>query len=177
MASQLDANRIRLKNLYDQYRTARMNREYYGCRLHSYQQINLIYEIVLALGTSSAVAGFYFWKTEAGKEMWAAFGVVVVILSVLKPVLQLSKKVERYSRLHAGYGALFYDLKGVVDDAREAGGLDPKMKELIDKAGVRYRELGVEDDPKASDKLLRKCQESVKRSTPPFQEWWPEQST
>lgn len=177
MAAQLDTNRVRLKKLYDQYRTARMNHEYYGRRLHNYQRINLIYEIVLALGTSSAVAGFYFWKTDPGKQMWAAFGVVVIIFSVLKPVLQIPKKVERYSRLHAGYGALFYDLKEAVEETRAAGGIDPKMKELIDKSRTRYRELGVEDDPRASEKLLRKCQESVKRSTPSFQEWWPEQST
>lgn len=162
----------RLRRIYDDYRTVQMNREYYACLLVRYKRWNVVYEIILAVGASGgAVAGWYLWQTPTGKPIWTAFAGAVAILSILKPIVQLPKQVDRYSRLHSGYTSLFYDLRALVDDIGDSGGINEAMAEPLARVQKRYQDLALLDDPKASSKLLSKCQQDVNRRCSSFAEW------
>src|SRR2546429_8083570 len=104
-----------LDEIYDAYRTASMNHKYYANRLASFSKWNSLYEVTLAVGSStSAVAAWPIWNTQNGKLLWAAFTGVVGLFVVLKPFLRLSQKVEQYSQLYFGYKELYQDLKRLV---------------------------------------------------------------
>jgi len=78
----------------DLLRTARLNVKYYSARLAFFQRCNFLLELVLAItAPSSAVAGLWFWKTSTGEFAWTTLGVVAALAAVLKPLLQLDKKV------------------------------------------------------------------------------------
>ena len=171
MSTPLDKSVIHLRRNYDDYRTVRMSRDYYGCRLSQVKRWNLLYEVVLAIGASGTVAGWYLWQTPAGKTSWALFAGFVAILSILKPILQLPKEIERYSKLHTGYSALFYDLRDLIDEIQNDGGITPAREKSVAEAQKKYRELALQDDPKPSQRLLRQCQAEVNRLTPSFDDW------
>lgn len=148
-----------------------MSRDYYACRLAQVKRWNFMYEIVLAVGTSGTVAGWYLWQTPAGKTSWALFAGLVAILSILKPILQLPKEIERYSKLHTGYSALFYDLREHVDEIQNDGGITESREKSLKEARKRLLDLALQDDPKPSSRLLRQCQAEVNRLIPSFDEW------
>lgn len=177
MSSQVDNNRDRLRRIYNHYRTAWMSREYYACRLAYLQKCNLWYEILLAVGASgSVIAGWYIWKTSVGQPVWAVFSGAVAVLAILKPILQIPAKVERYSMLFTGYAALTYDYKKLTDEIKATRGITPEMRELLSKADERFRELNLKDDPKPKEKLLRECQATVNKHAPNFDVWYPQQT-
>lgn len=174
MASPIDNNRARLRRIYDNYRTAWMSRDYYACRLHYFRRCNQWYEIVLAVGASgSGLSGWYVWQTRAGVVVWAVIAGASALLAILKPILQIPKQVERYSKLYAGYCTLTYDYEKLVDEIKATGGLTPEMRELREKSEERFKALSEDDDPKPSEKLLRQCQEGVRRRVEKFDDWCP----
>ena len=105
-----------LRDLYDEYRTALMNREYYSCRLASVRTQNRILEIIIAVGTSSAVASWTIWQTE--EVVWTSIAAVVTLLTIVKPIIDYPKSIERYSKLFVGHGDVYYDLDRVVKRVR-----------------------------------------------------------
>ena len=171
MSSSIDTSLVHLRRNYDDYRTVRMSRDYYACRLSQVKKWNLLYEVVLAIGASGTVAGWYLWQTPSGKTAWALFAGLVAILSILKPILQLPKEIERYSKLHTGYSSLYYDLREHVDEIQNDGGITTTRKTALMEASKRYKDLALQDDPNPSKRLLERCQSEVNRVTPSFDEW------
>jgi hypothetical protein len=117
------------------------------------------------------VAGWYVWETRSGKLAWGAYAGFVAILAVIKPIVQVPKEIERYSKLHTGYADLFYDFRLLTDDIQARQRITQETGTAIAKAMGRYRELALQDDPKPSARLLDKCQKKVQRQYPGFNEW------
>lgn len=178
MSSSIDRSRGRLKRIYDDYRTVHMSREYYACRLALLKRWNLAYDIILAVGASGVgasgtVVSWQLLQTPVGKTSWALFAGLVAIMSILKPILQIPEKIERYSKLHTGYCDLFYDFRELVENVNSTGGITQEMTDSLDRTRKRYRDLALQDEVKPNIKLLRKCQSEVNRKTPLFDEWCP----
>lgn len=174
MSAAIDHNKDRLKQVYDKYRNLHMSRDYYACRLALYQRYNLVYEIALAVGTSGAVGAWYIWQTATGMVTWAVVGGLISVLAVIKPILQLPKQIESYSKLYVAYSELYYDYKNLIDEVEVAGGLSLAMEETLKAAQGRYKDLALKDEPKPSEKLLQRCQADVNRKVPKFKSWYPE---
>lgn len=162
-----------LRRLYNDHRTALFNREYYGCRLEHTRRWNLGLEVVIAIGTSSAVSGWLIWKDSTGETVWAIITGITAILAIVKPFLDLPKQIERYSKLFIGHGEVFYDLDQVVADVRTEQGFTSKLKRKYNEALVRNKELAADDDPKTKQRLGRKCQASVNKQLPAKDYWLP----
>src|SRR6266404_9611082 len=81
--------------VYNELRTARLNVKYLQAKIHTLRNVNIAYEIVLAVATSSAVAGFSFWQQEFGKPIWASIGAAATLLSVIKPILRIPATLQR----------------------------------------------------------------------------------
>lgn len=142
----------RVWGVYDLLRTARLNVKYYSARLTFFRHYNFALELVLAITTpSSAVAGLWFWKTSTGEIGWTALGVTAAIAAVVKPLLQLERKVGAYTEVLAGYRALEHDLFKIKVLIAQRQAYDQDLQSEFQKALERKGAL-VSKDPEVSTK-------------------------
>src|SRR5687768_761774 len=111
-----NVNVDRLTQIYHAYRSALLNRKYYGCQLEFYRHLNRNVEITLAVVTPGTVGGWAIWHTSTGQQLWAVIASILAFIAVLKPILNWPKEIDRYSRLHAEHTMQFYTLKQLVED-------------------------------------------------------------
>lgn len=164
----------RLEQIYIAYRTASMNHKYYAYRLASYGKINWVYEVTVAIGSStSAVAAWPVWSTHTGGGVWAVFTGVVGLCVVLKPFLHLSQKVEQYGQLYLGYKDLYHDLKKVVSAVRLKKTLSKENEKMLINAESRIAQLDRIGEVKPSARLRRKTFDEVNLEIPPDSLWYP----
>lgn len=155
-------------DVYDQLRTARLNEKYYGCRLQKFERVNFWSEIlVAATASSSALAGLAFWDTQAGNSIWKVLLALAALVTISKPLLNLTKKIRSYEELLAAYRLLTHDLKNLRTDISQAQlynrahrarlkSINEKQRLLADKSPERIE----------SRKLKRWCSEEVIRELP-----------
>jgi hypothetical protein len=165
--------RTGLRKLYRDYRTALFNREYYGCRLEEMRTRNRTMEIAIAVGTSSAIGSWLIWTTPTGEAVWASISAVTAVLAIVKPFLDYPGRIERYSKLFAGHGDVYYDLDQIVQGVQQAGDFTPKINKAYAEVLARVKELAPDDDPKLNQKLGDWCYDEVNRKLPPDQLWMP----
>lgn len=169
-----EALRAELGVIYDQFRTAAMNEKYYANRLTHLTNWNRYYEIVLAIGTSTAIAAWAIWEQNNwGKVFWAGFSGVVTLLAIIKPFLKLPDQIEKYSTLHTGYRALYLNLQSIVSKIRRKSRLTPDVQELFDAAQDQYRALALSAVVNINEKVLERCQQQVLREVPVESLWYP----
>ncbi|MDM7999306.1 MAG: hypothetical protein QUS33_04730 [Dehalococcoidia bacterium] len=163
-----------VKALNDAYRTALMNRKYYGYRLSRLRTVSRAMDIVIAVGTSSAIAAWAIWKsTSAGENAWAVLAGLATLFAVVKPILNPSKDVDRYTKLFVGHGDVAYDLETIVRKLGRVGSYTDEMQVAFERAHARIKELAPDDDPKVDKKLLRRCFAEVRAEKPVDSLWWP----
>lgn len=163
-----------VKAVNNTYRTALMNRRYYGYRLSVVKTWNAVLEIVIAVCTSSAVGAWAIWKsTSVGANVWAVLAGLATLFAVVKPFLNLSKHVEKYSKLFVGHGDVYYDLKIITTELSRVRDYTDKIHEAFGRALERIKQLAPEDDPKINEKLRRRFFEEAKKEIPVESLWWP----
>lgn len=163
-----------MRELYEKYRTALLNRKYYGKRLSDMHRLNLIFEILIALGTSSALGAWIIWRDSLGSTFWAVISGLAAILAVVKPILNITGKIERYTKLFVGHGDVFFDLERIVKDVERLRDYTREMDESFENAVNRLRELAPEDDASPSAKILDLCFREVNREVPAERLWIPQ---
>lgn len=164
---------FQLKDLYNKYRTALMNREYYGCRLAQVRKKNRNLEIAIAIGTSSAVASWAVWRDSAGELIWALVTAIATVLAIIKPFINYPKDIERYSKLFVGHGDVYFDLDRIVNSVRQNGGFEAEVLTAYEESIERIKELAAHDDPEPDEGLLRKCYTEVNERIPAHSLWTP----
>jgi hypothetical protein len=169
------ADREFLSDLYDSYRTSLMNMKYYGLRLSAFQRLNLMLELVVAIGASASVAGWAIWKIASGSVVWAVIAGTSALLAVIKPIAQISKQVERYSKLHSGHADVSFDLEALIREIRADGAVSDPIKHTYSRTMERIRVLVPQDDPRPSRKLLKKCFDEVNREIDVRDFWLPKE--
>ena len=163
----------RLRPLYQDYRTALLNRKYYGHKLEFLQRVNLGLEVLLAISTSSAIGGWAIWKNDLGSNIWAIFTAFAAILAILKSILNIGKRIEKYSKLFTGHSDVYYDLQEVVRQIESQCTFTPNMDRSYQKALERRRQLAGDDDPKPNDRLRWRYYHEVNKEIPPRTLWVP----
>jgi hypothetical protein len=98
---------------------------------------------------------------------------VATVFAVLKPILQLSKEIERYSKLHIGYCSLYFDLNALVEEVKLTGSFTKEMLKEQKQAYDRHKNLSLQVQGEGGDKLVRKCMAEVNRQIPPESLWMP----
>ena len=163
-----------LNSLYDNYRTALMNRMYYGSRLASSRKTNRAIEIAVAVGSSGAIASWALWQsTDLGITAWAVLTGVSTVLAVVKPIVNYAKEIERYGKLFVGHGSLYYDLDSIVRHVAATKSVDDDDRARYERALDRRNEMAGDDDPKPNRKLVLKLQDRVDQMVPPESLWLP----
>jgi hypothetical protein len=169
-----EVNTGRLKQIYNAYRNALLNRKYYGCQLDLYRKLNRTTDVILAIFTpTTAVAGWAVWKTETGATLWAWIAGGTAILALLKPFLDWPKDIDRYSRLHAEHTVLYYTFKQLVEDIETEEKITPDIEKRFLDARERYAQLSKDDDVKPRKRLARRCEQEVLREIPADRLWVP----
>lgn len=163
-----------LNDVYDDYRTVGMNQKYYAKRLTRISRFNTWYECILAVGASGTFAGWSIFQDGVGKRTWTIFAGVVAILVVIKPFLQVSRKIRQYSKLRTDYRNLYYDYRMLAREIRREEQFTEEMKNMLRKAEKRYADVAIADDTNPSKRLLLKCQDEVNQEVPVESLWYPQ---
>ncbi len=178
MTDDVDQLNTQLKFIYDNYRTALLNRKFYGEMLSRYQRYNYWMEIGIAIGAtgSAGVGGLAIWGTELGKIGWIVISSASVMLGVIKPIMQMGKQIEKYTKLYTGHANIFLELKAMVEEIEVSRNISRKVEDRYASIGRLIRELGGLEDPKQSRRLILNLQGEVNHEIPAERLWVPRDS-
>lgn len=168
-----DQVRAHLGRIYDRMRSACLNRKYYGHKLHRYDQLDFWSDLLIALGTSAAVAAWTLWHIPGGINPWTLLAGIASIAALIKPLLGVSKKIQILAKLHSGYIRLYHDLHSLVEEIKTEQGLTQGFLDRFDEADRRYRDLAVDDDLKPIRRLASKYEDEVRKEFPHSFFWNP----
>jgi hypothetical protein len=165
-----------LTEIYTLLSRSALNKEYYGVRLHRTQRWNDFLEIAIAIGTAgSGISALTLWKIEPwGPFVWGALTIVSATLAVVKPIIQLNKRMERLTRLYLGHTDNYANLLVLVSRIQRSGTTTPEFLSLFETAEAKFQELSRDDDPHPNMSLLRRCEAAVRKRHPPESAWYPE---
>jgi hypothetical protein len=150
-----------------------LNCKYNAERLRRYRAFDATAEIVVALGTSTAIGSWAVWKTSFGNNGWTVLAAVAVVFSIVKPILQLAKSIEKYGRLYSGYSSLSVSFRFLTDEIRLKRSIDESLLKTINGLFEQIRELAKDDDPAPSRRLLERLYAEVNNEFPPASLWMP----
>jgi hypothetical protein len=155
-------------SVYDKLRTACLNVKYFSRRLAALERQNFLIEItLLATAPSSAVAGLWFWNTEYGWMIWQYLGIISAIAAILKPSLQLTKKIKDFESVLSGYRTLEYDLREIKTLIEQSKKYDKRLQLEFQKALHREKILvGKTPETKENKKLIEICEQEVRSAFP-----------
>lgn len=171
-----------LAEIYTLMCRAAMNKEYYGAKLARVQLISTWMDITIAIGAAgSGLSALTIWNTEYGKPiwtaLWAVLSLIAAVLGLAKPIVQLNKGIERFSRLFAGYSDIYTSLLVLSSRIKRKGTITDEMSSTFDAAEVRFMELSKEDDPTPDRKLLNRCEQMIRSRHPAENAWYPSTET
>ena len=163
-----------LQRMYDFYRTSLLNTKYFGYKLHQSNYVYVVSEILIVLGSAaSGVSGWAIWTFGVTKEAWLVVAGISTLILAIKPILQLNKKIERYSRLFTGHNANYLSMQDIVQRIAINQGVSPDIEREYNQLYRRYIELSNHDDPNPSNKLVKRLMLEVVDQIPPDRLWWP----
>lgn len=71
--------------VYDNYRTTRLNVKYYSARLDRFVKWNMAFEIAVAISApGSVISGLWFLKTANGLVAWQCIAACTAVIGFLK---------------------------------------------------------------------------------------------
>ena len=159
---------------YNTFRTAAMNQKYYRYVIERTQKTNLGLEIIIALGaTVTGVSGWALWETDAGLILWPIIASVSALIAVIKPMLNFSKKIEKYSKMYAGYADIYYKIRTLKEFIESRQAITEEDYNTYNEIPNLFKELAILEEELLNIKLLTKCQEKVNRENPPDSFWMP----
>lgn len=161
----------------DLYREIRLNAKYYGARLHRLQRWTMWIEIAIAVSTAATVGSLAILSTPGGRTLLPIFALIAAVLGVMKPILNLQKRIERCSVLWAGHNALAATVNRILRDAKVYQVFDEQMERATADAHERFNTLCGDDDPCPSAKVLERIQNEINVECPPSSFWCPPEIT
>jgi hypothetical protein len=153
-------------DVYDEFRTARLNVKYLETQLGYLKKCNLIIESVLAFSASSSIAGLWFWESLFGGYLWKIIGSITAILAILKPILKLSDRIVKKEELLLGYKTLHHDLEKIKILISQVQKYDDNLKKQFLDVLERKKELVQKNIEPLNKKIRDKCQAEVINELP-----------
>lgn len=162
-----------LIQLYRQLRNEMFNRDYYGCLLHRRRRLDRIFQFTIAFGSSSAIGGWAIFGQGGGEMVWAIIAGLTAVVAIAQPILNLSKDIERYSKLFSAHALIYEELERIVAEVEVKQDFPPALRKTFVDAWKRRSPIATEDDPKLNMRLARACQATVNRRWPKDRFWMP----
>jgi hypothetical protein len=166
----------RAEAINDLYRTALFNRLYYATQLRRYRRCSVIADVLVAVGSSTAIAALTFWQQNDGKIIWQGIGGGSALVGILRPAFRLSDQVQRYGELVTGYTALTFDCENLARQMKIDDAISDTTWNQYEALIERMRELGIKDDSVVSPKILAAYKTEVNRRIPMEALWWPKET-
>lgn len=154
--------------VYDEYRTARLNAKYYLSRLGSLGKKNFWVEWTLAAAApTSAVAGLSLWQHEIGRQIWLGIAVLAACLAVYKPIGKLTEGMRQMEERVTKYRGLEFDLNHITREIAKQDAYNEALKAQFDAVLAKKKDLVLSYvDPDIDEGLRKRCQEQVARELP-----------
>jgi hypothetical protein len=154
--------------VYDLWRTARLNHKYFCELLRRVQLESKVVEIVVAVAApGSAIAAFAFWDEPAGQKAWKALLIIAAIVGFLKPWFGHEKRIAKYAKLVDGYQTLDHDLMklslSIHRDQQYNRAHQDQFRDALERKGVLVKE---EAEVRLRKSLRRKYQQEVSTELP-----------
>lgn len=127
--------------LYDEIRTARLNKKVLGLEICRLASRILWTEIVIGITTSSSIGGLWFLQTIWGAWLWKLLGVVAVVIMVLKPILKYQDEKEAKEALLIGYSLFEDQLSDISREIQTRQVYDDGLKEFFRRAMQKKKDL------------------------------------
>jgi len=154
-------------DVYDEYRTARLNVRYYEYRLKRLQQHNFRIELVLAISVSSGVAGLWFWETLVGGIIWKIIITVAAFTAVVKPLIKLSERIQEQSIILAAWRELDDELHKLCILVTQCRKYDSELQNRFLSLMEKKSDISKRETAEAIDeKLRKKCFDRVNQELP-----------
>lgn len=171
------ANNNAIWDIYDNYRTARLNVKYYCHRLVTFERWNTFFEIVIAIAApSSAISGMWFLKNNSGLDLWKYLSAAAAIAGILKPFFKFGHKIKFYEQTLSGYRALEYDLYEIILKIRDEGTYSPASKKMFE-AAMKKKKVLVTNPPEnnPNKKLIVKLEKEILAELPTESFYFPKE--
>ena len=159
----VDRDRHTMWEIYNLWRTAKLNTKYFAHVLSIRMFWAKAMEITIAVtAPTSAVAALWFWGTCFGSVLWKVLLIIASVCSLLKPILDLPKKSGEIQKTLSGYKLLCHDLEALIIKVRQRSKFDKELMSEFQEINTRKRVL-VAEDPliKTNRKLAQKFYNEV----------------
>lgn len=173
------ANHNLIREVYDNYRTARLNVKYYSARLEALLWWNQVSDMVIAVAApGSVISGFWFLKTANGLAVWQAVAAIAGLTGFVKPFFKFGQKIKFFEQTLSGYRALEYDLYDVILKIKEDDDYTGASKKMFSDA-MKKRKILATNPPENSQnkKFISKLYEEVVKEIPTSSLYFPEVKT
>jgi len=107
----MDSKNHAIWDLYNTYKTARLNMYYYESKVKSLKRRNFSIELVLAISVSSGVLGLWFWNTSIGSVVWKILVTLAAFLGVIKPLIKIADQINQMSETVISWRGVHEKLK------------------------------------------------------------------
>lgn len=154
-------------NVYDEYRTARLNVHIYEKQLSILRRNNFIMESILALSVSSVIAGSWLWETSLGGIVWKILITVAGFLAVLKPLLKFADQIQQQAEILTSWRMLDSGLQKLVLSINQYRQYDDEMRNrFFTLMESKSTIVGKEPLQSPSKRLKSECQNQVNNELP-----------
>jgi hypothetical protein len=119
--------------LYDEIRTARLNKKVLGQDIRLLENRIFGIEILIGVTTSSSIAGLWFFQTLCGAWIWKVLGAVGILAIVLKPILKYQEEKDAKEALLIGYGLFEDQLASISREVQTNQAYDSELKKRFQR--------------------------------------------
>ena len=168
------------ENIYDEFRTLVLNKEYYARRTAKSRKVLRALDIFLALfAGTSGVLSWPLWKVEAfgypiGPLLLSLATGVALVLAIARPYLKLEDEHERLSSIQGAYGAIAFVMEDVVNKIKTSQTVD-ETSETVYKVLRQVRgSLGPNEDTPSDRKLIGEMETIVNQRYPMDNFYYPD---
>ncbi len=163
----------RIREIYDEWRTAQLNVYYYGHRRRDVRRYDMGGELVVAVLSLGVVGSVLSRTTMQWIPVMCA--VVTAAVPIIRKSMRVSERLDAYDASIRGYRVLAFDLKKLASAIAIDRGLSEVVKQRFSEAMERRRQLvGGEWEEVANEALAKQCQARVNREVPPEDLFVPE---
>ena len=153
-------------DIYDEIITMNLNVYYLEWQQKILKISNFYSEFIVAITTSSAIAGFWLWQTNLGSFFWKAIGLLAAVLTILKPIINLTEKIRETTELLTSARAIHHELFTISLLVKQYDEYKEEYRQRFIKA-MEYKGNFIKDykDGNANKKMVKEC---FKRSVEEF---------
>ncbi len=167
----------KMLRLYELLRESLRFEKYYAFQLKRYRLLNIIGDASIAIAASGSLTTAKFMKTTIGGHLLTGTLIFSTFATILKPVLKLSDKIVRLSKLQIQYLELYQEFNTLRHEIQESGVIQAKHEKQLTGLQDRFNRLGLQNDPAENQKLMLRFQDEVENEIPNVRLWLPQDAT